>query len=181
VVRDQLQGILNPGAAFVLDLNVLPAGGGSIALNTIEPEEYPWSGIYFADVPVSMTAIAAENHVFSHWEANGIVVDFNAPQWSGLLGENATFTAVFESTVGVAEGVASAVKVYPNPANAVLHLDAAAHGQAWLVDATGRRISDANAVAQRVSFDVSALAMGIYFVVFQDIEGEKTVVRWVKN
>ena len=181
VVRDQLQGILNPGEAYVLDINVLPAGGGSIALNTIEPNEYPWSGIYFADVPVSLTAIAAENHVFSHWEANGIVVDFSDPQWSGLLSENVTFTAVFESTVGVAERMASAVKVYPNPTSAVLHLDAAAHGQAWLVDAAGRRISDANAVVQRESFDVSMLATGIYFVVFQDLNGAKTVVRWVKE
>lgn len=181
VVRDQLQDVLNPGQTYLLELAVQPFGAGSIALNTIQPIEYPWSGIYFDGVPVSMTAVANENYAFSHWEANGVIVDFNNPQWSGVLDDNITFTAVFQSTVGVRESPINAVAVYPNPASDMLFGTAPLNGRAWLVDATGRRVSDEIAASNRWSFNVTALTPGMYFVVFEEINGIRSVVRWMKN
>ncbi|HQW68814.1 MAG TPA: CotH kinase family protein, partial [Flavobacterium sp.] len=50
---------------------------GYVKMNTIDilsttpginPSPYPWTGIYFADVPVKLKAIANVGYVFSHWE-----------------------------------------------------------------------------------------------------------------
>lgn len=54
---------------------------GSIKLNTItldsltprnamDQDVYPWSGVYFKDVPLQLTAVAAPGYKFSHWSNN---------------------------------------------------------------------------------------------------------------
>lgn len=51
-----------------LSLSVDPIEGGSITLNTIEPE-LPFEGIYFDGAPIELTAIPAAGFRFSHWES----------------------------------------------------------------------------------------------------------------
>jgi hypothetical protein len=50
---------------------------GYVKLNTIDilsttpginPNPYPWTGVYFSDVAVKLTAIPRNGYVFSHWE-----------------------------------------------------------------------------------------------------------------
>lgn len=49
------------------------AAKGSVQLNTItpEPEDGVWTGQYYTDVPLTVTAEPAEGYVFSHWEIAG--------------------------------------------------------------------------------------------------------------
>ncbi|HXH18375.1 MAG TPA: CotH kinase family protein, partial [Chitinophagales bacterium] len=42
-------------------------GNGKVAVNTVHPEIYPWSGTYFQDVPVTLTAIPDNGHRFIGW------------------------------------------------------------------------------------------------------------------
>lgn len=60
-------------------LDVDNSKNGYIRINTIDlkPETvgvdtltYPWSGVYFAGVPITIEAKAAEGYVFSHWEGS---------------------------------------------------------------------------------------------------------------
>lgn len=57
-------------------LNVSDASHGYIHMNTIDVKDgtpgivgnpYPWTGIYFSNIPVKMTAIANPGFTFSHW------------------------------------------------------------------------------------------------------------------
>jgi len=60
-------------------LNVSDDSQGYIAINTIninvqtqgvEEHPYPWTGIYFNNVPVTLKAVALPGYVFSHWSGN---------------------------------------------------------------------------------------------------------------
>src|SRR5690606_2303623 len=57
-------------------LDVSDQNHGYIKINTIDilpttvgvsENPYPWTGIYFENIPVTITAIPAEGYVFSHW------------------------------------------------------------------------------------------------------------------
>ncbi|KAA3613326.1 MAG: T9SS C-terminal target domain-containing protein [Calditrichaeota bacterium] len=42
-------------------------GDGHLILNTISPQEFPWSGRYFANVPVTIEAVPAPGYLFAGW------------------------------------------------------------------------------------------------------------------
>jgi hypothetical protein len=58
-------------------LNVSDVAAGYVHINTIDIKDgtpgitgnpYPWTGIYFSNIPVTLTAVANTGFVFSHWE-----------------------------------------------------------------------------------------------------------------
>ncbi|MEN8155526.1 MAG: CotH kinase family protein [Bacteroidota bacterium] len=67
--------------------------GGSIRVNSIVPEAYPFQGIYFTDVPIQLEAIPAPGYRFSRWEGSvtsvSKTIDFD-------MHTTGTFTALFE-------------------------------------------------------------------------------------
>lgn len=62
------------GTCETLRLSINDAEAGYIILNTIRPElsEDEWSGIYFTDYPVTVTAVANSGYVFEGWQSNNI-------------------------------------------------------------------------------------------------------------
>lgn len=68
----ELSGILGE-----VTLSVNDPKAGSIVLNTITPDlsEGSWSGIYFTDYPVTVTALAEEGYVFSGWQSDSLPGD----------------------------------------------------------------------------------------------------------
>ncbi len=57
-------------------VDVSDAAHGHVKVNTIDIKDgtdgisgnpYPWTGIYFSNIPVTLKAIAAEGYMFSHW------------------------------------------------------------------------------------------------------------------
>jgi len=67
---------------------------GAVALNTIPVEELPlpWTGTYFKDVPVTVTAVPAPGYRFANWSGTSQT----SPEISLYVTENMTITAVFE-------------------------------------------------------------------------------------
>lgn len=72
-IREQFQLL----GDHTLSLDVSDEAHGYIQVNTIaittgtdgvSENPYPWSGVYFEGVPVTITAISAEGYNFSHWE-----------------------------------------------------------------------------------------------------------------
>ncbi len=54
---------------FELFIDVKPMGKGRIVVNTLYLETFPWSGVYYQNIPISISAIPAEGYVFDSWSA----------------------------------------------------------------------------------------------------------------
>ncbi|MFW5725818.1 MAG: T9SS type A sorting domain-containing protein, partial [Bacteroidota bacterium] len=89
------------------DINIKAAGKIRVNTITIEPETpgvdpdpYPWQGLYFAGIPIEIEAIAAPGYKFSHWEgydnSNQPIININS---SGLVSLKAHFTQIDESVL----------------------------------------------------------------------------------
>ena len=94
-------------------LNVNDVAGGYIKMNTIDVKTgtdgitsnpYPWTGIYFSNIPVTLKAIANTGFVFSHW--TGASTSTN-PEITISSATDYNVTAVF-----VPETVASSHPIY---------------------------------------------------------------------
>jgi len=64
---------------YTVELQVQPENAGVIQINTISPEGYPWTGVYFAGVPIKLEAKGLGNYVFDGWEPNSFIKDVNNP------------------------------------------------------------------------------------------------------
>lgn len=110
--RDYLQSYFDLEAQIELELNVYPPNAGTIRLNTIEPHQYPWKGIYYKGVPVSMEIIPNTGYQFKGWQALHSFSELNSnPQFSFNFEEHDAVTAVFETT----KEQDYELTVFPNP------------------------------------------------------------------
>ncbi len=75
---------------------ISPANAGGIYLNTIHIQAENWTGKYFQNVPVKLTAVPKQGYKFSHWEINGTKNLNNSIEIS--LTKVTTCKAVFEET-----------------------------------------------------------------------------------
>jgi hypothetical protein len=66
-VRNHIQNQFGYNSQQEITLAVYPPEAGRIQINTIIPDELPWSGIYFNGAPVTITAIANPGYVFNYW------------------------------------------------------------------------------------------------------------------
>lgn len=94
-------------------LNVSNSVHGYVKMNTINIKEgtdgisanpYPWTGIYFSNIPVKIKAIANPGYVFSHW--TGASTSTN-PEITITSATNFSVTAIFEP-----ESVATSQPIY---------------------------------------------------------------------
>ena len=63
-----------------------------------------------------------------------------------------------------AENVAPEIKVYPNPATDIVTIEAEGLETVTLTDINGKTLSSRTAKGSSISFDVSALKAGVYFI-----------------
>jgi hypothetical protein len=55
---------------YNLTINTDPAGAGTVQLNTLTLNQFPWSGTYFGNINTNLTATANTNYSFTNWSAN---------------------------------------------------------------------------------------------------------------
>lgn len=83
-VREHVRAAFALGNPINITLNVSDKTHGSINLNSLvindrtvglsnKQQPFPWQGIYFANVPVKLKALANNGYVFDHWIINGQV------------------------------------------------------------------------------------------------------------
>jgi hypothetical protein len=51
-------------------LNVQESGSGRIQISSVQPENYPWTGLYFRGIPVEVKAIPAPGYRLSGWSGS---------------------------------------------------------------------------------------------------------------
>lgn len=96
--RDDIEESFGLAKQVDITLDVDPPGTGVIKINTIYPDNLPWTGVYFDGVPVTITAIPNTGYTFDHWEA-GVISgsDFNKSITMNV-DQNTTFTAYFNGS-----------------------------------------------------------------------------------
>jgi hypothetical protein len=72
-VRNHIQNQFAYSSQQQITLAVSPPEAGYIQINTIIPDELPWSGIYFNGAPVTLTAIANPGYVFNYWMSDSLL------------------------------------------------------------------------------------------------------------
>ncbi len=116
-VRGHIEANFNLVKQVDITLKVQPEGSGVIKINTIIPENLPWTGVYFDGVPVTITAIPNPGYIFNHWESNFTnLSNKNDNSLTSNIVTNDQFTANFSS-------LEFNVIVYPNPANNMVYIN----------------------------------------------------------
>ncbi|MBN1953097.1 MAG: CotH kinase family protein [Bacteroidales bacterium] len=92
-VRLHMQNQFNLQEELDVSLAVSDVEGGKIRINTIFPYEYPFEGIYFKDIPITLKAVPEPGYKFVRWEGanntSDLVIEYD-------MADDASFTAVFE-------------------------------------------------------------------------------------
>ena len=79
-------------------LDVFPPKGGNIKINTIYPDSFPWQGIYFQDVPISIEAFPAPGYRFASWQSDAAIQEDSLINSLDLLFDTYA-TAYFEHDI----------------------------------------------------------------------------------
>lgn len=141
---------------YPIVLRTEPDGVGEIDFNSLDIEEFPWQGDYFAGITNNIKAKVfdeqEDTYRFSHWRRSSgepILPNVESRRASMQLNSADTLTAVFElidpnSVVQLSQRYA--VQLYPNPAaeviNLYLELDEAANVHARLFNGLGQLVKD---------------------------------------
>ncbi|MGV3459244.1 MAG: CotH kinase family protein [Flavobacterium sp.] len=103
IQRDQIRAQFGITGNVNLTLNVSDTEAGIVKINTIKIEPatpgvpvnpYPWTGVYFNNIPVTLEAIAEPGYVFSHWSGD---VSGNNPELEVTPTANMQITANFQA------------------------------------------------------------------------------------
>ncbi len=180
---------------YPLTLMVEPAGidVGEIDLNTLDIEQFPWTGEYFGGMENLIKAKSfIDEYEFSHWESksgNVIFPDSLTRRASITLTQADTLIAHFSLPTSTLEPDANfSFFAYPTIAkdylNVVFELDEAMPVNLSLYSVTGNKIVDFSEVSGRLGvgeythqIDLKELdiAAGLYFLNFQGGNSQKTV------
>lgn len=103
-IRNHIRSNFSSGADRNLTVNVSDVTMGHIKVNSIDivngtvgvvPNPYPWTGIYFASVPVKLVAKPKSGYKLVRWEEGGSTISTNVELTVNLTA-NRTIVAVFE-------------------------------------------------------------------------------------
>ncbi|MFK7808660.1 MAG: CotH kinase family protein [Saprospiraceae bacterium] len=163
-----------------IELNVYPPEAGRIQINTIQPEDLPWTGHYFNGVPVTLTVVPNPGFTFSHWGSSKTILNpENATQIKLNFEVDDEVTAFFET-----EAISFKTTLYPNPSkdavNISFPLTEIVPVSIYLYDVTGKEIQqfDFGRIGgglRNLSIDISTLPNGVYMI--ETVAGEKRSIE----
>jgi hypothetical protein len=90
--RDHIQSFFKLGRQLEINIEVSSVAQGTVKLNSIIPDSYPFTGIYFEGVPVKLTAIPKPGYKFEKWEGTISSTDMEIFY---DMGNKGNFKAVF--------------------------------------------------------------------------------------
>jgi gliding motility-associated-like protein len=66
----------NLNGPYNIVVDVMPAGAGTVTLNSLNLDQFPWSGMYYGGIPIILTTTpTSSQYTFDHWE----IVDAASP------------------------------------------------------------------------------------------------------
>lgn len=70
IMRGHFEQYFNTNGSYDLNLSISDNSAGRIHLNTIDITKFPWSGKYFKNNTITLTAIPAPGYTFNRWEGD---------------------------------------------------------------------------------------------------------------
>ncbi len=152
---------------------------GEIAINTLtigEPEEFPWTGVYFSGNPVSLRAESSDGCAFIQWEVDGQTASGDA-KWTVDPEPGMEVRAVFEIDTPSEPAVPAKTGLsanYPNPFNNAtvipFTLDSTREVDLVVYDIVGRKVETLASGRIEAGYhehywDAGRRASGVYVVV----------------
>lgn len=165
--------------SYYISLDISPNQGGQVSVNSITPEELPFRGSYFYNMPMEIRAIPRPGYRFVRWEGDKVS---SQPTLVYRLGQHITHRAVFEATNEENRDIVINEVFYKSsdelkPGDWVELYNA---GETT-VDLEGWVLSDADRDSAFVVPTSYLLAPGGYVVLCKDMDKFKTTYPWVKN
>jgi len=84
---------------YPLTVNADPAGSGSVKLNSLTLDSFPWHGTYFGGIDTKLEALPNPNFVFTNWTSNSQVFNPNATSVRSAVNLNGTDSIVAHFSV----------------------------------------------------------------------------------
>lgn len=94
-VRGHIRSQFNIAGLIDVQLNVKPGGHGKIRVNSKVISDFPWTGKYFQDIPITLTAIPDIGYRFISWTSSELS-DISTVHYPSR--QDLNVTAVFEPT-----------------------------------------------------------------------------------
>lgn len=172
VIRENLVSEFELTKKVNVNLAVEPDSSGYIQLNTIKPEIYPWTGIYFDGVPIQISPVAKPGYEFSHWKPNVYVSDTLSDSLScNVTISNTLFTAVFRKIPEPPDGPDIHFSIYPNPTNGNFTIShdnktIATNCRYVIYNLEGRVVKENDLLENSfdTTVDISSVKSSIYFI-----------------
>jgi len=168
--REYIQNNFNLPQQVHVNLEVFPANTGTVNINTVRPDFFPWTGIYFDGVPVKITAQPLPGFAFSHWDVNGLIADSANPVFLDTINiPNVNFKAHFKSTTGLGEIGYQFINAFPNPTadEVFLNLNSIEHQiiQISITDLSGRSFEpECSMDGKTIKINTENFSKGYYIV-----------------
>ena len=131
----------------------------------VDPEEAGTAlggGLWYYGDTISVTVFRNEDWAFVNWTENGEVVSEEMTYTFIATGDR-NLVAHFQYTESIGEGNINA-KVYPNPANGEVTLEAEGLSQVRIVNTFGQTVYNAKLEGDQIRIDLSGFARGIYMM-----------------
>lgn len=169
IVFDQVKSEFQLSEPVELTWNVWPIKSGRIKINSIEPRNYPFTGKYFSEIPITITAQASTGAVFHSWKSNDPALNGSTAETLQIVPrEGLTLEALF-SPISFEAGF----QLFPNPASSEVNigfmLDKPGDCAIRVEDLSGRFIREINFSENQPGFigktiSTEGIPQGIYLI-----------------
>lgn len=146
--------IQEAGYITVNTIDILPTTVG------VSENPYPWTGLYFSDIPLKIKANAYEGYVFTHWSGASESTEAEIEITSNSL-MDIELVAHYTIEASLEDHQLISYKIYPNPATDILQIETSSNLQAVrLFTIDGRMIMSSN----ESIITTSHLNSGLYLI-----------------
>lgn len=168
-------------------LDVSDENHGYVKINTIDilpttvgvaENPYPWTGTYFENIPITITAVPNEGYVFSHWL--GTVEGEEEEQLIISPDSSIYAKAVFvEDDASTEYELSSDIKIFPNPFNDMIYFVTDQYGFEYTVYSVDGKLVK-NGTINSLTLNLDNLQSGMYLLKIQN-RGKETTHKIVKR
>lgn len=166
-----------------ITLQVNPPEAGYIQISTIIPQDLPWEGVYFEDVPLTITAIPNPGYTFSNWTTVDVIPAGEELNQSVTLFLNSSETFEANFTGAAIEPEIIITEINYNSENSASSGDwfELFNNGSDAIDISGWQVADATGVNTFHIPSPTILEPNAYLVLSNDLESFSTKNPTVEN